>query len=206
MIISWIDTETTGLKNDIHDIIQFGAYRVELDAATREFYFLDKHEFKIKSNRMHLAEQQALKINHYTELGWRDAISQKEACFLIRGLFNNSSMIAGHNLFFDLSFIKKMFERNKQKVWFPPYIDTKHMASQVNENSSLDFMCKLYNISYEGLAHTAVADCERSHKLYLKLEQTANVYPFTFKEPYVHVRNKEKKNATSLYGTKEVIA
>ena len=33
-----------------------------------------------------------------------------------------------------------MFERNKQKVWFPPYIDTKHMASQVNENTSLDFM------------------------------------------------------------------
>jgi DNA polymerase III alpha subunit (gram-positive type) len=192
MIITWIDTETTGLNHDIHDIIQYGAYRVELNPKTHGMQFLDKYEFKIKSNRMDLAEPEALKVNHYSESAWAGAIDQKEAAHLIRGLINSSNMLAGHNLYYDLCFIKKLFDKTRTKFWFPPYLDTKHMATQVSENSSLDFMCKQYNIQYKGLAHTALADCERSYKLYLELEKAANVYPFTFKEPYVHVRNKEK--------------
>ena len=74
---------------------------------------------------------------------------------------------------------------------YPPYLDSKAVADRlVNEGwiqkSSMDYLCEHYKIESNGRAHTALVDCERTIKVWDKLQQDiGDEYEiYTLEKPY----------------------
>lgn len=191
MIVTFIDIETTGLKLDKHEIIEFGALRMSLEPSTLELKSLNSFAFKIKPLHIDTSSDVALKVNGYTEAKWKNAIHPKESLYLIKGLIDSTDLLIGHNLIFDLRFIKKLFKKYKSNILFPFYLDTKQMAEDCGEpDTSLDALCKKYNVQFNGNAHTAAADCERTYKIFNELLYKSIPAYYSFSEPFIS----EKRN------------
>jgi DNA polymerase III epsilon subunit-like protein len=189
MLVTAIDTETTGLDLLKHEIIQLGL--IEYDMLDNgDLLCLQKSEFKIKPSNIMAASEQALKINGYNDKDWLNSTSFSKCFPILEKVFSKSDFLIGQNLIFDLRFIAKQYWKygfNLPKI--PKYIDTKYMGQQlVNEGKmkscSMDSMCKYFNIKYSGRAHTALTDCERTIVVWEQLmKYTENRY-FTFEDPY----------------------
>jgi DNA polymerase III epsilon subunit-like protein len=195
MILTFLDIETTGLKLDQHEIIEFGAMRIELDSRTLKFNSLDSYSLRIKPLHIARASDFALKLNGYTGEKWAKAIHPRESIPLMKGLIENTDILVGQNLIFDLRFIKKVFKKYKSSVLFPKYLDTKQMAEDSGEeNTSLEGLCTKYNVQFNGDAHTALVDCDRTYKVFKELLQRSVPTYFTFSQPFQSERKHVQKN------------
>jgi len=189
MYITAIDTETTGLDLRKHQIIQLGAIKYELEDCG-DLRVLEKYQYNIKPTNIKAASPEALKINGYTEAAWENSVPFIDCFPLLDNVFKTSDALIGQNLIFDLRFIKKEYWRYgliMPKV--PKYIDTKYMGQQlVNEGKikscSMDNMCKHFSIKFNGRAHTALTDCERTVTVWERLNKYTETRYFTFEEPY----------------------
>jgi len=176
MRITVFDTETTGLKHDKHEIIEL-AFISYLYSDFGDRYILEKFESKIKPQKIHLAEPQALAINGFEESKWKNAPEFSEVHNIALEAFEKSDLLLGQNLIFDLRFFNEMCKRdNLPAPKYPPYLDSKAVADRlVNEGwikkSSMDYLCEHYKIKSHGRAHTALVDCERTIKVWDKLQQ-----------------------------------
>ena len=195
MILTFLDIETTGLKLDQHEIIEFGAKRIELDSRTLNFNSLDSYSIRIKPLHIARASDFALKLNGYNEEGWSKAIHPRESIPLMKGLIENTDILVGQNLIFDLRFIKKIFKKYKSSVLFPKYLDTKQMAEDCGEeDTSLEGLCTKYNIQFIGNAHTALVDCDRTYKVFKELLCRSKPAYFSFSQPFQSERKYVQKN------------
>lgn len=189
MIVTALDTETTGLDYKQHEIIQFAAIRFNLDDAGN-INILDKLDLKVKPQNIELASQQALKINGYTEDAWRGALSIDSHLNVIESFLAYSDFLLGQNLIFDLRFIYKAFAaKERASLKFPRYIDTRQMANilvkrGILKNASMDRLCEHYQVKVNGRAHTAIVDCHRTINVWLKLAKEVEPDFYTFEEPY----------------------
>lgn len=191
MIITVIDTETTGLNNQMHEILEIAAisYKINDDGSAIMVESLNK---KIKPRNMHLAEPKALEVNGYNEEDWKDACDFLSIWRPLGELIDNSDLLLGQNLIFDLRFIQSECKRrNIEEYEFPPYIDTKAMADELKRaewisSTSMDNLVEHYQINLDGRAHTAYHDCKRTflvfEKLCRDLDNDYNLY--TYKNPY----------------------
>jgi len=191
MIITVFDTETTGLKSDKHEIIELAYIKFEYsDFGDR--YVLKKFESKLKPQNIHLADSKALEINGYNEEEWKDAPDFTEIYEEVKKDFEESDLLLGQNLIFDLRFFNSMCKRNKlSPPEFPPYLDSKATADRLcNEGwlkrSSMDYLCEHYKIEQIGKAHTALVDCDRTIKVWDKLQaDIGDQYEiYSFHNPY----------------------
>jgi len=188
MIITVIDTETTGFDMLRHEIIEIGVLKV--DTKNNKFNILDSFEAKIAPQHIEYAHPQALKINGYTEEGWKNALRFSEAAPVINKLIESSDVHLGQNLIFDYRFISKAYaQHNIELPKFKRYLDTKLMADSLVhdgklERSGLDFLCEHYKIPSQGRAHTALTDCKRTLKLYQKLLKEVKPALLDFSKPY----------------------
>ena len=188
MILTVIDTETTGLDLLNHEIIEIGIVQARVDPT--RIIRLKRWEAKIKPRYIERASPVALKINGYSEHKWQDAISQEEAIGFIRGFVWTSELLLGQNLIFDLRFINKMFnDHGEDLLKYPVYHDTKMMAEQLVLNgklkrSSLDYLCEHYNIHNRGRPHTALADADRTLDVYKKLLKETTAVQLSSNNPY----------------------
>jgi len=198
MKIVVLDTETTGLDLTMHEIIQIGFIVVEVDE-NNSYKILTEKEIKIKPEHLKNASMEALKINGFSVYEWKDALPFQHYASYIKEMVEHADLLLGQNLYFDLRFIKQAYSNlNLKTPKFPPYIDTKNMAEplvkqKILESTSMDKMSKHYNISFTGRAHTALADCERTLKVWEKLlvhNDSPNI--FTFEKPYDPYANKTK--------------
>lgn len=189
MRITVIDTETTGLDLSKHEIIQIAAIILEQEDYG-DLKVLKEFEYKIKPYNISSASQEALKINGYNEKDWKFACSFKDLIKELDSIWHESDLLLGQNLIFDLRFITKHYKRyGVERPKFPKYLDTKHMGSQlVSEgmlkSSSMDSMCKHFNIKYKGRAHTALTDCQRTVTLWRQIGKYAEAKKFSYEEPY----------------------
>ena len=190
MIFTVIDTETTGLDRKKHEIIEIAFISYIVDADGKE-YVLRKYDQKIKPEAIHLASSKALEINGYAEEKWTKAIPFQEAYPTIQKAITESEFLIGQNLIFDLNFIHEMCVRNKLKeIKYPPYVDTKSMADELKwagvlQKTRMDYLCEHFNVQWTGQAHTALADCERTLKVFEKLQDEVDGFEFyTFEDPY----------------------
>jgi len=190
MIFTVIDTETTGLDRKKHEVIEVAFISYIVDADGNE-YVLKKFDQKIKPQAIHLASSKALEINGYTKEKWIDAIDFSEAYPDIKNMVAESDFLIGQNLIFDLNFITAMCDRfNLPEINFPPYADTKAMADELKktgaiERTRMDYLCEHYRVTWTGDAHTALADCERTMKVFEKLQDDVGEFElYTFEEPY----------------------
>lgn len=200
MLLSVLDTETTGLDPIKHEIIQFGLIEYNIDD-TGNLNLIREHEYKISPQNIETADPQALKINGYHRRRWLDADNFNNIIPMLDRIWSTSNLLLGQNLIFDLRFIVKEYLRlGLPSPKFPKYIDTKHMGTYlVNEgilkSSSMDSMCKHFDIKYKGRAHTALTDCQRTVTLWETLQKYAPQHHFSYEEPY---DPRSSKNARAL--------
>lgn len=190
MIITVLDTETTGLNRSEHEIIEIALISYII-AANGDKYVLKTFESKIKPGHIESASPEALKINGYSEEAWSSAPRFEEVYLEIKEMIEESECLLGQNLIFDLRFLESACKKSSKQVPnFPMYFDTKQVADYLFESNwiertNLDYLCSRFNINFEGRAHTALADCKRTMQLWEKLTKECDNYePFTFENPY----------------------
>lgn len=161
-----IDTETTGLDPDKHEMIAFGAI-VMIDHIITE-----KIEIKWHPTRPDAASEEALEVNGYNNYNWRDAISVEEAAAIIRRFLHKhlDGICVGHNLYFDRRFIFAFAKEHQMEIVMPsPYLDTRDLCRAVLapyglHSMRLDNICEFLGWKRRR-AHSALSDCEDCAKL-----------------------------------------
>lgn len=191
MILTVLDTETTGLDSDIHEIIEIAAITYLLDKEGNR-YVLKKFESKINPQQLHTASEKALEVNGFTLEKWKGAPNASEVMPDIKEIIEQSDILIGQNLIFDLNFVNEVCHRNNiDPPSFPPYIDTKSIADRLVaanwiQRSGMDYLVEHYDVKVEGRAHTALVDCERTMLVFDELLRDVNQeYDiYTFSNPY----------------------
>ena len=188
MIITFIDTETTGLDLFRHEVIDIATLQINWN--DKEFTEISRFESKIKPKNIKEASEVALKINGFTKRKWKEAIQPESCLSIVKAYIEGSDAVIGQNLVFDYRFINKMFEScEAERPKWPQYIDTKWMADQLVHDqklkrSSLDFLCEHYQIPVIGRAHTALTDVLRTFELFKFLIKETHVSYLNFKKPF----------------------
>lgn len=192
MILTVLDTETTGLEPHRHEIIDIALIQYVLSEDGQRFV-VNKFNSKIKPAHIETANPVALKINHYKEEEYVTAPAHRDVLPVIRKYIENSDLLIGQNLIFDLNFINEACQKlygEEDKVAFPPYIDTKAMADvlrkkSVIKKSGMDYLCEHFNVEFEGNAHTALVDCERTMMVFDRLLEECKDYElYSYESPY----------------------
>lgn len=189
MLVTILDTETTGLDLNQHEIIEFAAVRVSLKESA-EVVVLDKINIKVKPKNLATATPQALKVNGFTPEAWEDTLPIEHHLGSIQDFMTDCDFLLGQNLIFDLRFIDKAFRQNNlPPPKFPTYADTKHMATSLIKrgklkSASMDSLVEHYGVKYQGRAHTALADCHRTLSVWIQLLKETEMDFFTYENPY----------------------
>ena len=197
MILTFIDTETTGLDLVDHEVIDFAALQVYWHQETNNFTTITQYSTKIKTDYMNRASPQALKINHYSEGEWVMAPYGFEVAGVVKQIIDRSLMIVGQNVVFDYRFINKIFDNSsRERPNWGAYFDTKHMADQLVHDkklkrSSLDFLCEHYKIKNIGRPHTAMCDVFRTFELFKLLLKETQPTKLEFNNPYDPYKEKK---------------
>lgn len=167
--LAFIDIETTGLDVILHEVIEIGCV---LTTPTLEV--IEEFELKIKPERPEVANQTSLKVNHYNEEAWKDALTMREAMQIFADKVKDHIMV-GQNVAFDAGFIEHAFSRiNMTNTMHYHKLDTISIAwaklhrSPDLEHFSLREMCLRFGIVNEH-AHTALSDARATYELYKKL-------------------------------------
>lgn len=166
---AFIDIETTGLDLQIHEIIQIG---VVLTTPTLEV--IEEFEIKIKPENIEHADRTAMKVNHYKEEDWVDAISLKDAMKILYFKTKDAIMV-GQNVAFDSAFLEYAFSKTDiANTMHYHKLDTISIAwaklhnDPTLEHFSLREMCIRFGIENKN-PHTGLGDARATYELYKKL-------------------------------------
>lgn len=188
MILTFIDTETTGLDLFRHEIIDIAFLQVIEEGD--KYSEITRAQARIKPKNITTASEVALKINGYTNRKWKNSVPMSNFLPFLKTAIETSDCLVGQNLIFDYRYINKSFDQeDSQKPKYPKYADTKMMADQLVydkkiKRSSLDFLCEHYKIPTIGRAHTAMTDVLRTFELYKIIKQQTEVVYLDFSKPY----------------------
>lgn len=190
MILTVLDTETSGVSINEHELLEVGLISYVVTSAG-ERLITKKYESKVQPKHIHTANKNALEINGYNKKDWEGAPLIEDILPDITSMIEKSNILMGQNLIFDLRFLEKAYKQNSVAVpQFPPYIDTKSMADNLRrlgilKKSGMDYLCEHFNIQFDGRAHTALTDCERTAKAFdALLEYEPDYKLWTFESPY----------------------
>lgn len=164
--LAFIDTETTGLDPDTHEILEIAI--VTQSPRGR----LHHYHTKIKPENIENAHPKALEINGYAENpnAWKHAPLMSEAGVLITTTLKNTVLV-GHNVGFDISMLKAHLHRSGCEARLPyHHIDTmtlayEHLVPLGLESLSLDRIRAFLGWSSKN-AHTALQDAKDTRRLY----------------------------------------
>ncbi len=159
----FVDTETTGLDPDVHEII--------------EIAIIDEHgneilHTKVKPQHIETAHPVALRVNGYNEEDWKNAPTWEEIAPAVSEALQGA-LIFGQNIRFDYEFITRHMKKVDSKLLKGlgyHTIDTitlawEHLGPCGVKSVSLDRICTFLGISNEG-AHTALVDARRCLEVY----------------------------------------
>lgn len=188
MILTFFDTETTGLDVLNHEIIELACVRV--DYFNHKCNIIEQYSAKVKPKYIERASPVALRINGYTDEAWQHALKQDLAITYARDLLDSCDYVVGQNVVFDYRFLNKAF--NDEKITKPSwgkYFDTKHMGDQLLSErkvtkSSLEYLCEHYKVSGYGRSHTALVDVMRTIAVFEKITRETDLVPFDFSLPF----------------------
>tara|TARA_Y100000592_G_scaffold101179_1_gene186436 strand:+ start:4146 stop:4745 length:600 start_codon:yes stop_codon:yes gene_type:complete len=187
--LCFVDVETTGLDVDRHEIISFCGIKHDPNTQKRTELSL-----KIRVQRPHLIDPEAVKVNGYNPQDWATAIAPSEAKERIFN-FLNGCLLVGHNVAFDWKFLFSFFNQLGQH---PPIvyrkIDTvtlahEHLVPCGLKSLSLDSIRSFLGIPVHPFhsARQDALDCERVYRkliratalnrLWWRLNNRTRVYP-----------------------------
>jgi len=176
--LAFIDTETTGLNPQIHEVIEVAIVKEYPDGR------VEKYQTLIRPKDIEAAHPKALEINGYGKAPerWEDAPYiehvAKEIATRLKGC-----VIIGHNVGFDLKFLQSDFDREGLKYRLPYHkVDTvtlayEHLVPCGLESLSMDKIRKFLGWSMTD-AHTAMKDAEDARRLYRLLHRCGKVARF----------------------------
>jgi DNA polymerase-3 subunit epsilon len=166
---AFIDIESTGLNLLKHEVIEIGCV---LTSSTLEV--IEEFELKIKPEYIENADPAAIKVNHYNEKDWKDALGVKEAIEIFSKKTKDCIMV-GHNVAFDAGFLEYVFNKTEVKNTMHYHkLDTISIAwtrlhnNKNFEHFSLRELCLYFGIKNER-PHTALSDARATFELYKKL-------------------------------------
>jgi DNA polymerase-3 subunit epsilon len=175
--LAFIDTETTGLDFDKHEVIEIGCVIVKqsgIETGKPTFIVVDEFEMKIKPERIEDADPVALRVNGYDPASWLFAYDLKQAMTLFAEKTKDAIMVS-HNTPFDYGFLDKAFRKTGViNTMHYHKLDTisiafakLYMTGDVTR-FSLRFLCDYFGIDNKN-AHTALSDARALFELYQKL-------------------------------------
>jgi DNA polymerase-3 subunit epsilon len=165
--ISFIDTETTGTDESVHEIVELAVVSVSIDLSdARSVCCLGR----ARPAHPETASPEALRINGYTPEGWKDApplaVLLERAAPALEG-----TMLAGHNVQFDIRFLRAAYKAAQLEF---PKVDYRHldtmslafplMAEGQTDSLSLDTLCKKLGIKRPD-PHRALDDAWTSYEV-----------------------------------------
>jgi DNA polymerase-3 subunit epsilon len=177
MKVIYFDTETTGLNEKIHDIVQI-SFLIEIDGDIKQQCDLKCQPFSYEN-----ITQEALSIQEVTIEELRERQKPEEMYKEIIEIFSNyidkynredKFYPAGQNVSFDMRFLRAFFEKNKDN-YFGSFINRFYIdlaaivrllkyANFINpENSKLETIAKYFNIEHD--AHNAFSDIIVTRKI-----------------------------------------
>lgn len=185
--LAFIDTETTGLDPNRHEIIDVA---VVFDASvlrrvgspwtatlSREEPDIAVWHTRVRPERIGDAEPKALEVNGYNERDWEDAPTFAEIAPTLAKLLTRDGadpVIVGHNVNFDRDFINAAFRRagTTHKVSYHT-VDTvtlcyEHLVPCGLEFLSLDNVRRFMGIPTFG-SHAALKDAVDARQVYNRL-------------------------------------
>jgi len=174
--LAFVDTETTGLNPDVHELIEIGLVLVsqEWHGDAPSFAVLEEFEIKIKPERIEDADPVSLRVNGYNEEEWKDAGTLSDAMELFASKTEGVIMV-GHNVAFDSAFIEKAFRiagiASKMHYHRLDTISIAFAKLHLNETIdkySLHYLCGRFGIMNEQ-SHRALPDARATFALYKKL-------------------------------------
>ncbi len=175
--LAFIDTETTGTNPDKHEIIELACIIVrqtERDGKGPSIEIIEECEWKIKPEHIENAEEEALRINGYSEVDWMFAVERKKAMEEFAKK-TESCIFVSHNLTFDHAFVSKAFEETgvESRMHYGK-LDTISISfarlydAPTADKFSLRALCELLKVE-NTKAHTALADTRALVSVYKKL-------------------------------------
>ena len=131
MILTVIDTETTGLDMLQHEVIELAMMQLHI-ADSLEGALKCVFNARIKPKYIERASPIALKVNGYDSDKWLSALEPQSVFPVVREWVEGSDLVLGQNLYFDYNFINKLFNDHGEPLprW-PDYIDTKYLADKL---------------------------------------------------------------------------
>lgn len=174
MIICVLDTETTGLKPEYHEVIQTAAILCDSDLNE-----ISRFSFKVKPERIERASKKALEVNGYHPRTWKPTYSStKEALKALNGFikrhsgYNEDVVLAGQNIKFDYDFLYNAYM--DQGVLFPfssVMLDLIYVAkfwSKINKNPLRRYNLKTL-AEFTGQTNTNPHDAEADTEVTLDI-------------------------------------
>lgn len=155
----FLDIETTGLSPWQHEIIEFGAVRVE-KGSTREFQELVRPEKTPSKEIIDLTgiEPEELEKARPLDEVWPEFID-----------FIDGAILVAHNAGFDIGFLRFWGEKTGKPLPLDRgYLDTLNLSKAINPDlrgHSLGALTKKFNVRLEN-HHRALADAQATYRLW----------------------------------------
>lgn len=176
--LTFVDTETTGLDENLHDLIEIAAVKTVIETSStvelRRITVLETMCEKIKPNLP--VDPVVKKINNYKESDWENAISLPEALEKVFELMQNS-WHCGSNPAFDQRFLKKAAS---DLHWTYPRLANYHLVDISTFAFPLLFQGKIAKIGQDTISryyelgaceHSALADAMQCMKIFATINQ-----------------------------------
>jgi DNA polymerase III epsilon subunit-like protein len=186
-----IDTETTGLKDGYHEIVEISIIRAK-----------DKVQLskKMCADYPERASLEALRICNKTFADLQegdDPYSTMELCtkfFEEDGVEPNARCIVGHNIIsFDKRFLHAFWGQFDKRFPADLYLDTMAMTkaliktSGAKSKANLEAACDFCGIKKYGQKHTAKSDAQNTYLLWQDLVNNKKVDYLPFLKTFPHV-------------------
>jgi len=162
--LAFLDTETTGLDPQTHEIIEIAIITEYRSGRVYEWHT------KIKPAHIERAHPKALEVNGYSEEAWADAPTFDQVAVEI-GRRLSDVVVVGHNVPFDLDMVNVGLKRAGVTARISYHkIDTvtlayEHLVPCGLQSVSFDHIRKFLGWSQDG-AHTALKDTRDARRLF----------------------------------------
>lgn len=173
--IAVIDTETTGLDPNVHEILEMAA--IIYDPATDQI--LKQWSRKAAPRNIKTASDYALEINGYKQAphSYQDSISDVAKEFYD---ITKDCILLGQNIQFDINFIEKCYKEFNvaKEVHRHRKLELTSIVWPIMKDTDVDSLslvklCEHFGVSNEG-NHRALPDCHRTLEVYRCAMKTYN--------------------------------